>query len=103
MNSERDQHICHEYVDGAAIALLRLKYDLSAERVRQILRKAGVYNPQQQITTDREKFLGVNISEPVKTALKKEAERRGMSMSALTSDVLKDMLEACGYPVEVAS
>lgn len=102
MNTERDQHICEEYSHGDSIALLCLKYDLSHGRVRQILRKAGVYT-NHQVTTDREKFLGVNISEPVKTALKQEAERRGMSMSALTSDVLKEMLEACGYPVEVAS
>lgn len=100
MNQERDALICKEYNDGMTVQLLALQTGLSAERVRQVLRKAGVYNPQRQVTTDREKFLGVNISEPVKVALRQEAERRGLSMSSLTSDVLKGMLVDLGYVVE---
>jgi hypothetical protein len=45
------------------------------------------------VKSDRDEFLGINISEADKTALREEAARRGISMSALTADLIKDMLK----------
>lgn len=48
---------------------------------------------------NRDEFLGVNLSEEVKAALRAEAARREISMSALTYETLKDMLAKLGYPI----
>lgn len=102
--SERNGAICRRYVAGATLQEVSQEFLLSRERVRQILRKAGVFKgdrlrPSHLGLRDgvvessaRDVFLGINISERDKVALRAEAERRGISMSALTSDLIKDML-----------
>lgn len=100
---ERDQAIGRAYEGGETVEQLGARYRLSDERVRQILKKQNKFVKNRNVNySDREKFLGVNISAIVKEALKKEADRRGISMSSLTSDVLKDMLTELGYPVEAS-
>jgi len=45
----------------------------------------------------RDEFLGVNLTESVKRSLKDEAEKRGLSMSNLTSKTITEMLVSLGY------
>lgn len=100
---ERDQEIGRLYEAGASLEQLAAQFGLSPSWIRDILKKQQRYIKYRDVNvSDREKFLGVNISAPVKKALKKEADRRGISMSSLTSDVLKDMLTELGYPVEAS-
>ncbi len=93
INTERDTRICQLYTSGQTLQEIGTSFKLSRERVRQILRKQGVYRKDRLVVkSDRDEFLGVNISDADKVALRAEAARRGLSMSALTSDLIKDML-----------
>lgn len=44
------------------------------------------------ITTDRDVFLGVHLTLETKESLRKEAERRKVSMSFLVSSIIEDWL-----------
>lgn len=107
MFKERNDEICKLYtVEGLTTQQCAERFKISRERVRQILRRAGIYRKdraEQKIlglrngvveTAARDEFLGVNLSESDKHALRAEAERRGVSMSSLTSDLIKEMLAA---------
>ena len=102
--SERNDSICHRYMQGATIYQIGKEFSLSHERIRQILRKANIYKNFRGtsqhvglsggvvVSDIRDEFLGVNLCEADKTALRQDAKRRGISMSALTADIIKDML-----------
>lgn len=93
MSKERNEEICRLYVGGLTLRECGQHFKLSHQRVRQILRRAGVFKRDQLVErSDRDEFLGVNLTEADKIALRAEAERRGVSMSALTSDLIRDML-----------
>lgn len=47
----------------------------------------------------KKKFIGANISEPVKDALKAEADRREISMSAYICKLLTTEMKRKGYGV----
>lgn len=93
-NVERDVEICRLYRGGWSINRIAKEKGLSRPRVQQILRSNDVKRSDrpQPPRGDRDEFLGVNISEADKTALRQEAERRGLSMSALTAELIKEML-----------
>ena len=93
-HEERDAEICRLYKNGLTLRALGEQFGLTHERVRQILRKAGAHEAYRKKAARRvrQAFLGVNISEGDKVALCQEAERRGISMSALTAELIKDML-----------
>ena len=88
---ERDEEICRLYTQGQTVRLLATKYQLGRERVRQILRAAGVSRPPR-FTSSRDQFLGVNVSAETKTALKQLADERGVSMSKLASDTIDEIV-----------
>lgn len=90
---ERNDEICRLYIEGASIYDIGPQFKLSHERVRQILRQRGILREDRALS-DRDEFLGVNISEQDKDALRAEAARRGLSMSALTADLIRDMLSS---------
>lgn len=98
---ERDQRIIDLYRSGSPLKEISKRFKISQGRINQILRVAGVPRDRTGIT-DRNRFLGVNISSAVKDALKAEADRRGISVSELSSESLKEMLIECGYPLEAA-
>jgi len=91
MSVERNQEIIRLYVNGLTLQECGEHFKLSHERVRQILRKAGVWQRDRKLT-DRDVFLGVNLTEQEKNGVRDEAARRGVSMSVLTADLIKDML-----------
>lgn len=95
MNSERDEEICRLFVDGMSLHDCSVRFGVSHERIRQILRKAKVFKGKRPLDkSDRDEFLGVNLTEADKIRLRAEAGRRGMSMSMLTSDLIRDMLNS---------
>src|SRR5678815_4936049 len=105
MHEERNHEICDCYINGMTLKDCGKKFKLSPERIRQILRQEGVfkhararpqtYGLKQGLVEDssRDEFLGINISEADKDALRAEAKRRGLSMSRLSSDFIKEMLD----------
>lgn len=88
---QRNAAICAHYETGKTLAATSKHFRLSRQRVLQILKESGVWRPY--VKSNRTQFLGVNVSEDEKQALQEEAMRRGMSMSSLTADLIKDMLE----------
>lgn len=102
----RDVEICRLYIGnkgqpGLTLQALGERFHISRERVRQILRRENVFKKDRHIElSGRDQFLGINITEPVKLALREEAQRRGVSVSALSSETLSDMLAALGYLTE---
>lgn len=101
-HNERDADIMRRYTSGEPIQSLCTTYNLTRGRIYQILkgvRKERRDSPQ----VPRDMFLGINVSESVKDALLIEANRRGISMSSLSSKTLREMLLACGYTLEAES
>ncbi len=87
----RDAAICAAYVARTSgVRALAKVYRLSRQRVEQILKKGGVWAPHAK--TDRTEFLGVAVSKGDKLVLRKEARRRGISVSALTSEMIRERL-----------
>ena len=92
MSVERDQELIRLYVNGMTLHECSQHFKRSHERIRQILRKAGVWRGRESKLTERDVFLGVNLTEQEKNGVREEAARRGISMSVLTADLIKDML-----------
>lgn len=94
--TERNALICRLYQEGLSQAAISQRIHISRERVRQILNEAGIMRrPQQRSKNGRQLFLGVLVTKDVKVALQREAEKRGLSMSELTSTMLGELLDAC--------
>lgn len=51
------------------------------------------------ITTNRDVILGGHTTPDVKDAIREEARKRRLSMSALIHEVLRDYFRSKGYPV----
>jgi hypothetical protein len=101
MAETRNETICREYRAGKTLEELGKDHSISRERVRQILRKAGINKQDRHVEVNtRDVFLGLHVSEDVKAALRVEADRRGVTMSELSNNTLSEMLIACGYPLE---
>lgn len=94
--SERNAEIVRLYSSGQKPSVIGKLFSLTNERVRQILRKAEVKLQRRgnPVRSDRTIFLGVEVTDEVKEALRVEAKRRGLSMSSLTSTTLQEMLDA---------
>jgi lambda repressor-like predicted transcriptional regulator len=95
VNSTRNDSICAAYQTGLTLAAIGRQFGLSRPRIQQILKKAGVWVPSTK--RRRTEYLGVTMTEQTKAALKVEAEKRGISLSALSDETLKEMLAVCGH------
>lgn len=95
---ERDDTIVAQYVEGMQVQNIASRHGLSRIRIHQILRKRDV--PRRIAAPSLEEFLGINLTEPIKDALRVEAHKRGITMTRLSAGALKQMLIACGYPLE---
>lgn len=91
--TERNTRICQQYIDGDTVTAISAAFNLSRDGIYRILRDAGIQR-RTKPSNGRDEFLGVNLSEETKRGLRQEAERRGVSMSMLTSDVLSEMLQS---------
>ena len=99
--SARDAEICKRYREGETIAEIRLWAGLSLGRVHQILRANGLTRNDRPVPHNgRDEFLGIELEDLTKVALRQEARKRGISMSRLSAETIRDMLVACGYPLE---
>lgn len=124
--TERNADICKLYLSGLSLKEAGEKYGLSRERARQIVRSAIEERMKELVKTgvrsetarqlakeefrwghekhaprsDRDEFLGIHLNENDKEALRQEAKKRGVSMSSLTSDLIKDMLSSLSTQTE---
>lgn len=90
---ERDQEICDLYMKGVKVKDIAGRFTISRGRVHQIVHKNNLTPKDRHVEpSDRDEFLGINISDADKIALRREAKRRGLSMSAITADLIRDML-----------
>jgi hypothetical protein len=87
---QRNKEICAFYVAGNDLAACASKFGLKRQRLKQLLEKAGVWRPYEK--SKRTKFLGVSLTDEDKVALREEADRDGMSMSALSSEWIRQKL-----------
>ena len=97
-SAQRNADICAYYQQGinasattsAAAKACASRFGLGRQRILQILQTAGVWKPY--VKTGRTKFLGVNISEQTRDALKEKASEAGVSVSRMVSDVVDEMV-----------
>ncbi len=90
----RNAEICQMYMSGATLAECASRFGVKRQRIKQIVEDAGIWRPYvRPPRSDRDEFLGVNLTEADKDALREEATRRGMSMSSLTATLIRDMLD----------
>lgn len=82
----RNAAICAYYTAGHKVAACASTFRLGRQRVLQILQAAGVWKPYEK--QGRDKFLGINVTEQTKIALKDKAGRDGISVSQLASNAL---------------
>lgn len=97
-NLTRDQQIVICYRAGNSQQDIADAFDLSRARVNQILKAAGcsaVDNPKTP-KGDLYAFIGSNVRTSIKNAFVKEAERRKMSVSALTALLIENELKITG-------
>ena len=83
---ERNAAICAYYSAGNSLKATATKFTLGRQRVMQVLVAGGVWKPY--VKGSRTKFLGVNVSEETKDALRRKADAEGVSVSRLASDAL---------------
>lgn len=90
----RNEELCQMYTAGSTLQTCGEHFKICRERVRQILLKAGVLK-RERVTkkSDREAFLGVNLSPTAKKALKTKAGEKGVSMSKMVSDKIDEMVK----------
>ena len=97
----RDAAICDQYRGGVPAAKIAAGVGLTPGRVHQILQSNGFRGADRPNRHNgRDEFLGLELEGRTKAALRQEAERRGVSLSPLSADTLREMLVACGYPLE---
>lgn len=83
----RNKAICDYYLAGHKLVECASHFQLGRQRVLQILKAANVWKPY--IKQSRDKFLGVNVSQDTKDALRERADAEGTSVSKLSSDILE--------------
>lgn len=88
---ERNAAIYEEYKKGVTIEDLCRKYRISRQWLHKILRK-GKLGPRE-VFVGRDAFLGVNINEGTKNQVKKLADKRGVSVSALADEALREFVQ----------
>ena len=84
---QRDDAIKAYYLEGHTVRECASHFRLNRSRIYQLLCKAGV-DTTRPSKSKRNKFLGVNVSEETKDALKAKADEQGTSVSRFASDAL---------------
>ncbi len=97
--NERNERICALYLKGITVSKLARIYKLSRPSIYAILEASNIQTRGVECSTNRQDFLGVKVNQTVKDALLVEANKRDVSMAELTSNILSEMLTACGYPI----
>lgn len=104
---ERDKQICALYAEGKTLEECGTRFKLTRQRVKQIVKQAGVYRKMEQPgkTSDRDAFLGINVHPAVKEKLRVEADKRPevRSVSDLCNTWLREKLIEAGHTFEVSA
>jgi hypothetical protein len=87
-HTERNTEICNRYNQGETLAALATRFSISRQRIRQIVRAAGIWKRAEL----RQVFLGVDVTQETKDKLADAADRKQTSMSKLASDAIEMML-----------
>ena len=85
--STRNEEICELYKSGLTLEQCAQQFSISRQRVRQIVRKAGIFKGP-----NRDAFLGVDLTPETKASLKDLAAEKQTSMSKLASQTIEEML-----------
>lgn len=101
----RNDAMCRQYLaarakgegSGDIVWALATQYHVTPAWVYDILRRGGISTERVFNASDRDVFLGINISDDVKDALKRKAEHDGFSVSRLSHEMLSQMLREEGY------
>jgi hypothetical protein len=89
--AERNTAICSYYQQGHTLRDCASHFKLGRMRVLQIVQAAGIWRPYER--GRRTKFLGVNVTEETKDALRRKADERGVSVSRFASDTLDEVVK----------
>jgi transcriptional regulator with XRE-family HTH domain len=102
----RNEQICVLYREGLTQEELAEQFEVTKVRIGQILKKAGLTKedrPDMTITSNRTKFTGIHLTEAAKLAVKEEAKREGISMSAFIAALVLKELKDRGIDCEIAT
>ncbi|MCR4301825.1 MAG: hypothetical protein NUV51_09465 [Sulfuricaulis sp.] len=99
-NVKRDQAICDLYRDGATQDVIAVEFGLSESRVGQIIKRAGLL-PPKRAATGRTRFTALHLSNEAKEALRAEAKKDGVSMSAWVAALVTKELKDRGIDCEI--
>lgn len=88
--TERNASICRYYQDGHSLKECASHFTLGRQRIKLILQAGNVWRPY--VKGERTQFLGVNVSEETKGALKEKADAAGKSVSRFASDALDEVV-----------
>jgi Glu-tRNA(Gln) amidotransferase subunit E-like FAD-binding protein len=103
--ANRDDEICKLYKGsdkkpGETLENLAKQFNLSRERVRQIVKAAGLTRLDRNVD-DSPLFLGISTTAEVKAALRAVAKKQNVSVSSLsTSAIIHMLVETFGYKRE---
>jgi predicted DNA-binding protein YlxM (UPF0122 family) len=90
----RDQQIVLCYKAGNTITEIAEAFQLTKQRVDQVLKKAGCSKQDNPKTRNQQlyAFVGANIPQELKDELTEAARRKKMSISAYIAKLIKDDL-----------
>ncbi len=88
---QRNADISVFYQAGNNAAKCASHFRLSRQSIIKILQKSGVWKPYPR--GERNKFLGVTVSEETKSGLEEMAKAQGVSVSRLVSDNLDEVVK----------
>jgi DNA-binding transcriptional regulator LsrR (DeoR family) len=94
INEARNLEICRRYLTGQTQKDIATAMHISRARVSQVLSDADISKEDSPHRTNRDAFLGVELTADVKEAFRLEAERRSKSMSELASELIQNSLAA---------
>lgn len=84
---DREKEICELYRAGASLRDIGYHMRISHETVRKILRSHGISKEDRLVNrSERQAFVGVDLPKLWKHALRTEAAKRGVTMSALVTE-----------------
>lgn len=104
MDKMIEEAVCKMYRQGMSLRKIGEKLGYTGEGIRVALLRNGVTfadKKQSEIPLNKaDSFLGLFVEPDVKKALKEEAIRLDVSVSALTREPLRKMLIEKGYELE---
>ncbi len=92
--SDRDRDACMRYLQGTTLPELSKELGVGVQRMRQILKRGGVYQPRRDAKrTGRDEFIGINVTEEAKLAIQLKAKEQGISVSQFVSTTLAEVIK----------